>query len=182
VSPGSQINGLKPLFKKIINGQFWAQGCIGFDLHTQIRDELDLLIQDPSGKAVLGNADAQHTARLRKGFENGGTNTFAGQMISSGKPCWARANDANRLLPSWQARNLNVTRIKFIGCESFEIPDSHRIIHLASAAGILATVRANPPKDAGQGEILHDNVEGLFVFTLANHLHVRLHVEACGAG
>jgi hypothetical protein len=165
-----------------MNGQFWTQRCIGFDLHTQIRDELDLLIQDPSGEAVLGNADAQHTTRLRKGFENGGKNPFAGQMIGSRKPCWARANDGNRLLPPWQARDLNVARIKLIGCKAFEIPDGHRIIHLASAAGVLATVGANPPKDAGQGEIFHDNVEGLFVFTLANHLHIRLHVEACWAG
>jgi hypothetical protein len=155
---------------------------MGLDLHTQIGDELDLLVQDPSGKTVLGNTDAQHTARFGKGLENGGKNPFAGQMISSGKPCWARANDGNHLLPRRQARNLNLSGIELIGCKSFQIPDGHRVIHLASAAGVLATVGANPPKDAWQRKIFHDNLKGLFIFALANHLYIRLHIEACWAG
>jgi hypothetical protein len=43
-------------------------------------------------------------------------------------------------------------------------------------------VRADPAQHPGQGQILHDNLQSFFVFTLLDHLHVALDIQASGTG
>ncbi len=41
---------------------------------------------------------------------------------------------------------------------------------------------ADAPQDAGQGQVLHDDLQGLFVLALTHHLHVGLDIESGRAG
>ena len=43
-------------------------------------------------------------------------------------------------------------------------------------------MRAYPPEHAGQRQIFHDDLEGLFVFALLDHLDIALNIEAAGTG
>jgi hypothetical protein len=69
-----------------------------------------------------------------------------------------------------------------IGGQPFEIPDGDRIIDFTATASILASMGANPPQNTGKGEVFHNNVERLFIFTLPNHLDVALDIQPGRAG
>ena len=54
--------------------------------------------------------------------------------------------------------------------------------HIAPAAAILAAVRADAPENAGQRQLLHDDIQGLLVLALFDHLGVTLHILTGRAG
>jgi hypothetical protein len=43
-------------------------------------------------------------------------------------------------------------------------------------------MRAHPAQNPGQGQILHDDLQGLLVFALLDHLDIALDVEARRTG
>ena len=124
------------------------------------------------------DTDPQHASCFGQRFKNGGQHPFAGQMIGRRKAGRARTDDGHLFITWRQTIDLNLARIELIGGQAFQIPDGNRLIDLTAPAGVFAFVRANPPQDAGQRELLHNYFQGFFVLALLDHLDIALNIQS----
>jgi len=131
---------------------------------------------------VLWDAYPEHASGLRQGFENGGSDALSGQVKGRRKPGRAGADDGDPLGPGGKAFNLDLSRVAPVSSQPLEIPDRKRFILFTATAGFLASVGADPPQHSGQGQVLHDDLKGLFVLSFLHHLHIALHIQTGRAG
>jgi hypothetical protein len=131
---------------------------------------------------MVRNAHAQHAAGFGQGLENGGQDALAGQLIGCGKTRRPGTDDGDRSSRSAALGNLYLPGIELIGGQALQVTDGHRLIDVAAAAGVFTAVGADAPQDTGQGQILHDDLQGFFVLALAHHLHVTLDIESGRTG
>ena len=134
------------------------------------------------GRRCSGIPTLSMPPRLRQGFENGRPDALPGQVVGRGQPRRSGTDDGHRLGPGREAFDADLPQVAAVGGEPLEIPDRNRFIFFTSAAGVLASVRADPSQHSGQGQVLHDDLKGLFVLSLLHHLHIALHIQTGRAG
>ena len=129
---------------------------------------------------MIGNSHPQHAARFGEFFKNGHLYALSGQMIGRGQPRRPGPDNGRLFVSSGQARDGNVPGVEPVRRQSLEIPNGNGIIHLCPSTGLFASMGTDPAQHAGQGQVFHDDPEGLFIFPLAHHLHIALHIQSGG--
>ena len=172
-----QIDRLEALGEEAVDGDIPAQRGVGFDLDPEVGDDLDLAVEHVPRQAVVGNTDAQHPAGRRQGLEDGRANPLARQVVGAGQARRARADDRHLFGARRRAGDGEFARVHPVGGQPLQVADGDRFVLFGPAAGILAPMGADPPQNTGQRQVLHDDLEGLVVLALLDHLDIALHVQ-----
>ena len=144
---------------------------------------VDVLLQRRLRQAVLGDAVAQHAARLGLALEDGGLVAEQGQVAGGGQAARARADDRDLLVV--RDRRLLGQRhvlVGVVGDEALEAADGDRLVDLAARAVDLALRGADATADGGEGVGLAGDRVGLGETALADQGHVALRRRRRRAG
>ncbi len=161
-----------------------AHGRVESDLHPQGLDIRDLPPQHVFRQAVLGDAHGHHPPGHGQGLENGDRIALAGQEIGGGEAGRPRTDDGNARICESADRRIapRPSPLTMIRHEPLEVPDGDGLVVLAAPALALAGMVADAAADAGEGDGLADEGQGLLKFALGDKGHVTLDVDASGAG
>ena len=135
---------------------------------------------------------AQETADFLFSFKNRHRVAVAGKIGSGSDPGRSGSDDRHPLRPflteRFSALSLAMACSRWAGSralvvseKTLDVPDGNRIVHAASAAGILAGVGADPAADAGQDVVPPDQRQGLCHTFPPGKGHISLGIDAQGA-
>ena len=65
-----EVDGLVAVGQQAVDGEVGARGLAALQLDAECEHPVDVLLQGGLGQPVLGDAEAQHAARLRLGLED----------------------------------------------------------------------------------------------------------------
>ena len=139
-----------------------ADCCVCMYLNAGRQDKLDVRIQLFRGQAVIRDAVAQHTAKLRALVVHNNLMPHQRQEIGGRQPAGAAADNADPLAGGFGAgRGGPVGRV--VACKPLDAADVDRIVHHAAAAARLAGMLADIAADGGEGVVLADQAHGVVV-------------------
>ena len=173
VSPDGYENG-RVTFAQFFKGDAAADRGIQQDLDSYGAQPVQFRIQHRPGQPKRRNADREHPARHRQGFENGRAVTFLAEVVSAEKSGWARPHDGNFLRTLGHAGLRQLVIGAIVGDEALQTGQVHRIIHAGAGAGCGAGVRADPAADRWKWVIPQNDLEGLFEASLRDQSHIAL--------
>ena len=160
-----------------------TNGRVQLNLHTQGFDALNLVLKDLFGETIDRDAHSQHATSHGQGLEDGDAIAFSDQVIGSGKTSRACPYDGHlfffrpfRGLWFGSRRNSGV-----VG-EALQAANRQGLIHILALALRLAGVVADPPQNAGEGDGVADQSQGLIVLALGDEGEVALHPDVGWAG
>ena len=145
-------------------------------------DAVDVLLQGGLGQAVLGDAEAQHAARLRLALEDGDGVAEEREVAGGGETAGARADHGDLLLVR-DLRLLGQRHVleRVVADEPLEAGDGQRLVDLTARAVGLALVRADPAADGGEGVGLARDGVRLGVAAVGDEGQVALRAGVHGA-
>jgi hypothetical protein len=151
------------LFLKLLEGNVAAQLGIEADLAAEAGDDLDIPPQQMARHAVIRNTDSHRSARLAEHVEDGHLIAFEEQVVGTGNPGRAGADNADLFsLPGLgHHRRLLVVHPLVIGGDPFQHHDADRFVDQCPAAGFLAGVRTDPAADRRNRHVAPDSVKRL---------------------
>ena len=86
------------LLHEAVDGEVRAGRLVDLQVDAERGDAVDVLLQGGLGQAVLGDAEAQHAARLRLALEHGDGVAEQREVAGGGEAAGARADDGDLLL------------------------------------------------------------------------------------
>ena len=160
----------------------YADLGIGDDVNAHLFNGVDLIVQFSLWKTILRNAVAQHAASLWHGLEDRDIVTHLAQEVSCGKSQRAAADDGYCLA------GVRITFRDELGAGAVHVRnktlqglDCDRLVDQASAAVILARMRADTAQGCRKRDLVFDQLVGLVVFAVGDQADVALAVGACRA-
>ncbi len=153
-------------------------------LHALVQDILNLSLDDPRRKAVLGHADAQHAASHGQRLEHRHAVASAHQVTGRAESARAGADNGHVLRPRALRSRHQLPRrlVHHVRDKTLKRSDCQRLVHQVAVAGVLAAVVADAPADAGEGIVFLDDPQRVFVAPLADQGDVPLGALADGTG
>ena len=144
-------------------------------------DILNFLIKNFSGQTIVGNAIAEHTAKLLASFIHGYLMTHDGKIICCGKAAGATADNGNLLAGGGEMagrRHIGRCVINSIALKSADI---NGIINHVSAAASLAGMLADIGAGGGERIILADKANSIVAASFVDKGNVTGNIHSCRA-
>ncbi len=171
------------LLHQAVDGEVRAGRLVALQVDAEREHAVDVLLQRGLGQAVLGDAEAQHAARLGLALEDGDGVAEQREVAGGGEAAGARADHGDLLL----VRDLGLLGQRHVGervvaDEPLEAGDGQRLVHIAARAVGLALVRADAAADGGEGVGVAGDGVGLGVAAVGDERQVALGAGVHGAG
>ena len=170
------------LLHEAVDREVHAGGLAALQVDAEREHAVDVLLQGGLGQAVLGDAEAQHAARLGLALEHGDGVAEQGQVAGGGEAAGTGADHGDLLLE--RDRGLVGQRHVVVGVvahEALEAGDGDGRLDLPARAVGLALVRADTPADGGEGVGLTGDRVRLREALVGDESHVALRAGVHGA-
>ena len=180
--PGADAeeHGGVTLFLEPRHGEVTPEGHIGVELHAQVEDLVDLEVERLLRQTVLGDAIAEHPARLGQTLKHVHVVPLDGEEVGTGEPRRAGPDDGDPAavgLGQGRPPGLGPAKVK-IGDVALDVVDADRFVHqVAPAPGDFAGTGADAAADRGQRVTVFDQADGVLVLPQRRQGDVALDID-----
>ena len=135
----------------------------GVEVHLEpgatLHQPLDVLVDDVGREPEGRDPPDHHAPQAVRHLVDVHRVAGDAQVVRGDQPGWARAHDADALLPRDRRRGRAVRRSELVHHEALQVPDLHRAVPVDTPAGGLARGVAYPPADGAEGVGRRDRLE-----------------------
>ena len=182
---GRDIDGLEAVVvHQLVDGQDFTDDHVRLDVHAQLLQALDLVLDDVLGQTELGDAVHQHAAGHMQGLVDGDLVAQLGQIARDGQAGRACADDSDLVAVGRGGGGL--------GMYVVAVPVGNKALETANADGLsldaadalafaLVLLRADTAADGGQRAGLGNHVVGGLKVALGDVLDEAGNINFNGA-
>ena len=103
-------------------------------------------------------------------------------MIGAAQTGRPGADDGHGLIFLGHFRDRQGIPVGLVRREPLQVADGHGLVHFLAAAVAFARVRADAADGPGQGQAIHDELQGFVIFAGLDELDIALDAQIGGAG